>query len=193
MDLLAGLLLAAAAGNRDLTQVYLWLANPNDDEPARLLDEAGYALSAAAVTGVVGAPDKQRAGVYGTAQQICSFMTNRQAMSWVTHPTSHAGTHGVREFNPASYVRTSDTLYSLSREGRGNAAPIVTALTVAVCEAAEEYAITQPQGRLPVPLVAVLDEAANVCRWPALPDLYSPLRLPRDHAAHVPAVVVPRR
>src|SRR4051812_41934062 len=30
-----------------------------------------------------------------------------------------------------------------------------------------------PGGRLLVPLVAVLDEAANVCRWPELPNLYS--------------------
>ncbi|MET8177939.1 TraG/TraD/VirD4 family protein [Streptomyces sp. NPDC005336] len=44
---------------------------------------------------------------------------------------------------------------------------------VAVVEAAEEYATTQRGGRLPVPLIGVLDEAANVCRWRNLPDLYS--------------------
>lgn len=49
----------------------------------------------------------------------------------------------------------------------------MTALTVAVVEAAEEYATTQPGGRLSLPMVGVLDEAANVCRWRALPDLYS--------------------
>ena len=166
LDLLASLLLAAAAAGRELVQVYLWLTDPNDDEAARILDDAGYPLSGAAVRGMVNTPDKQRAGVYGTAQQICSFMTNRRAMAWVS-PS------GVREFRPAAFVRTTDSLYCLSREGRGNAAPIVTALTVAVCEAAEEHAATEPNGRLRVPMVAVLDEAANVCRWPALPDLYS--------------------
>ena len=30
-----------------------------------------------------------------------------------------------------------------------------------------------PGGRLPVPLLGVLDEAANVCRWKDLPELYS--------------------
>jgi type IV secretory pathway TraG/TraD family ATPase VirD4 len=44
---------------------------------------------------------------------------------------------------------------------------------VAVVEAAEEYAKTCPNGRMPSPLVGVLDEAANVCRWKDLPDLYS--------------------
>jgi type IV secretory pathway TraG/TraD family ATPase VirD4 len=48
----------------------------------------------------------------------------------------------------------------------------VTGLTVAVTEPAEDLAKTQPGGRW-VPMVVVLDEAANVCRWSELPNLYS--------------------
>ncbi|GAB3267016.1 hypothetical protein GCM10027425_33610 [Alteromonas gracilis] len=166
LDLLAGLLLAAAEAGRELHHVYLWLADPNDAEPARLLSEHGHELAAASVMGVVTAPDKQRAGVYGTAQQVCSFMTNPSAMRWVLPGPG-------REFVPEDFVTGSGTLYSLSREGRGNTAPLVTALTMAVCEAAEEHASTQPGGRLRIPMVAVLDEAANVCRWTELPNLYS--------------------
>ena len=69
--------------------------------------------------------------------------------------------------------RSRETLYSLSKEGRGSCAALVTALTLAVCEAAEELAKRSPAGRLPVPMVVVLDEAANVCRWRKLPELYS--------------------
>src|SRR5699024_11841911 len=71
------------------------------------------------------------------------------------------------------------TLYSLSKEGQGTAGPLVTALTVAVVEAAETIASSTTDaaatgdGRLKTPLVGVLDEAANVCRWSDLPDLYS--------------------
>ncbi|GAA3117202.1 type IV secretory pathway TraG/TraD family ATPase VirD4 [Kribbella aluminosa] len=54
-----------------------------------------------------------------------------------------------------------------------NAGPLVTALTAAIVKAAEDYAVTRPGGRLPVPMLGVLDEAANVCRWKDLPDLYS--------------------
>ena len=68
---------------------------------------------------------------------------------------------------------TADTLYSLSKEGRGTAGPLVTALTVAIVEAAEELAAASPGGRLGTPLLGVLDEAANVCRWRELPNLYS--------------------
>ena len=181
--LLANLLLAAALAKRPLTQVYLWLSDPSEDEPVGVLEEHGYPLLAAALQSVVNAPEKQRGGVYGTAQQIASFMTNREAMRWVTvdgapAPRSASSsnpwtTSRRREFNPHEFVKTSGTVYSLSKEGRGSAGPIVTALTVAICEAAEEHAKRSPGGRLPVPMVAVLDEAANVCRWRELPNLQS--------------------
>ncbi|MFK5160050.1 type IV secretory system conjugative DNA transfer family protein [Propionibacterium freudenreichii] len=123
-----------------------------------------------AVAGVVDAPEKQRGGVFGTAQQMASCLTNRQVAAWVT-PRGAADTRP--HFDPAGFVRDGGTLYSLSKEGRGTAGPLVTALTVAVVEAAEELAAHSAGGRLSTPLVGVLDEAANVCRWRELPNLYS--------------------
>ena len=170
-DLLAGLLLAAAVAKRPITQVYTWLADQRNDEPERILRSTpGLQLSADALSGVINAPDKQRAGVYGTAQQSAQFLVNRKVTRWVI-PT---GPNDNRpQFNPHQFVREGGTLFSLSKEGAGTAGPLVTALTVAVVEAAEDYAKTCPGGRMPSPLVGVLDEAANVCRWKDLPDLYS--------------------
>ena len=166
-NLVAQLLLAAALAKRPLTQVYLWLTEPNDDEPVAVLAEHGYEILAAALQAQVNAPEKQRGGVYGTAQEMCAFMTNRQAMRWVVADDDRP------QFVPDRFASGSDTLYSLSKEGRGSCAPLVTALTLAVCEAAEERAKRSSSGRLAVPIAAVLDEAANVCRWRKLPDLYS--------------------
>ncbi len=64
-------------------------------------------------------------------------------------PVGDAGRrqHGRRrrlQFNPDEFVRGTDTLYSLSKEGAGTAGPLVTALTVATVEAAERLAKTQP-------------------------------------------------
>ncbi|MGX2993617.1 type IV secretory system conjugative DNA transfer family protein [Streptomyces sp. JNUCC 64] len=169
-DLLANLLLAAATAGAPITQVYTWLSNPKDDTPERALRSAGHTMPADALNGVITAPDKQRGGIYGVAQQMASCLINPEVNKWVTP----AGPHDTRpQFTPHEFVRTRGTLYSLSREGSDSAGPLVTALTVAVVEAAEEYATTQRGGRLPQPLVGVLDEAANVCRWRALPDLYS--------------------
>jgi type IV secretory pathway TraG/TraD family ATPase VirD4 len=44
---------------------------------------------------------------------------------------------------------------------------------MAILMAAEAVGARQPGGRLRTPLMAVLDEAANVCRWRELPDVYS--------------------
>ena len=75
---------------------------------------------------------------------------------------------------PTEFITNpTGTLYSLSKEGANTAGPLVTALTAEVAEAAEHHAATNPGGRLPTPLLAVLDEAANVCRWRAQPHLYS--------------------
>jgi type IV secretory pathway TraG/TraD family ATPase VirD4 len=168
VNLLANLLLAAAVSGQPITQVYLWLTDPGDDRPVDTLKHAGYDLPAAALQGILDAPEKQRGGVYGTALEVVSFLTNRAATAWVT-PAGAARA----EFDPHAFARSADTLYLLSKEGEGTTGPLVTALTVAVCEAAEHVARRSTQGRLPIPLVAVLDEAANVCRWHNLPDLYS--------------------
>lgn len=61
----------------------------------------------------------------------------------------------------------------ISREGDGSASGLVTALTAAVLRTAEEEAAQRPDGRCDPPVLGVLDEAANVCRWRELPDLYS--------------------
>jgi type IV secretory pathway TraG/TraD family ATPase VirD4 len=83
-DLLAGLLLAAALDHRPITQVHTWLTRPADDEAVDILRAHGYAQTADAVGGVVNAPEKQRGGVYGTALQMASCLTNRQIAHWVT-------------------------------------------------------------------------------------------------------------
>lgn len=97
---------------------------------------------------------------------MANCLTNRQVSRWVT-PQGWA--EHRRQFVPADFVRHGGTLYSLSKEGRGNAGPLMTALTVAIARAAETLASTSPAGRLTVPLLGVLDEAANVCRWRELP------------------------
>ncbi|WP_458117322.1 type IV secretory system conjugative DNA transfer family protein [Arthrobacter sp. D2-10] len=169
-DLLAGLLLAAAVGNQPIERVHTWLSRPANDEPVRLLDEAGWVKEADSVGGVIAAPDKQREGVYGTARQMASCLKNEKIAAWV-NPTGPGDRRP--QFVPEDFVRGKNTLYALSKEGAGTAGPLVTSLTVATATAAEEYAVTQRGGRLALPMVCVLDEAANVCRWGNLPDLYS--------------------
>ncbi|WP_237393939.1 type IV secretory system conjugative DNA transfer family protein [Pseudarthrobacter sp. ATCC 49987] len=167
-------LLAASLDSAPVTQVYTWLTRPHDEAPAELLKTAGYDLLSDMVMGHIREPEKQRAGVYGTARQMVSCLTDREVSQWVTPArNTTVDTDPRPQFVPEGFVRGKGTLYSLSREGVGTAGPLVTALTVAVVEAAEKYATSQPGGRLATPLLGILDEAANVCRWMALPDQYS--------------------
>lgn len=169
-DLLAGCLLAAAIDGRPITAVYTWLTRPGDETPADIVRQAGYPLTADQLSGIATAPDKERGSIYSTARRMTACLTYKHVATWVNH-NDHVPARD--HFNPAEFVRSDSTLYSLSKEGIGSAGPLVMALTAAVVEAAEEMAAAMPGGRLGKPLLGVLDEAANVCRWRELPNLYS--------------------
>ncbi|TCI96380.1 TraM recognition domain-containing protein [Aeromicrobium sp. IC_218] len=169
VNLLHLLLLAAASEGEPITTVYTWLTEPTDTHPVRVLDRAGYRAQAESLEALAMLTDKQRDGVYGSARALVGFLRNRQMMRWVTPPA----TPGVAEFDPHAYVRSSDTLYALSHDGKTSAGPLVGALTLAVFDAAEKYATSCAGGRLPTPLVGLLDEAANVCRFKDLDSKYS--------------------
>ncbi|MDM7886584.1 TraM recognition domain-containing protein [Curtobacterium sp. RHCKG23] len=172
-DLLAGMLLAASLDNRPITDVFTWLTDPDNREMVSVLRRGGYDLIADDVESQSRTSPKQRDGVYGTARKMAACLKNSRIGRWVTPVGGNMAGDRRPQFNPDEFVRGTDTLYSLSKEGEGTAAPLVTALTVAVVEAGERLAKTQPGGRLKTPLLCILDEAANVCRWKDLPDLYS--------------------
>ncbi|MFD0366350.1 type IV secretory system conjugative DNA transfer family protein [Nocardia sp. GCM10030253] len=169
-DLLAGLFLAAAVGKRPITQVYLWVTSPRDQAPVDLLTAAGYEMVAAGLADQYNAPDKQRAGIFATAKKMSACLKLSSVAEWVT-PPSAAGDERD-EFDPHAFVRSRDTLYPLSKDGKGSAGPLVTALAAAVCEAGTEEGVRHG-GRLPVPMLVALDEAANIVRWAQLPAQYS--------------------
>lgn len=169
LDLFANLLLAASVARRPITLVYDWLTRPSDDTPARILRDHGHRLPAKSVTSVITAPDRQRAGVYGTAAQMASFLIADNINEWIT-PGSDPNRP---EFDPVSFLRGTETMYLMSEETNKVAAPLVLALTTTLAEEAENLARDSPGGRLPVPALFVLDEAANVCPWKALPDKYT--------------------
>jgi type IV secretory pathway TraG/TraD family ATPase VirD4 len=166
-NLIAAMLLAAAKAGMPLIALHRWINDQTEDEPVQILKRAGEETTAISLQGIMDLVPETRSGVYGGAGRIMNFLTSGRIMRWVT-PLP-----GLPEFRPEDFVRSpADTLYLLSQEGSGSAGPIVTALTVAVTDAAEAYA-NQSGGRMPTPMYVPLDEAANVCRWRELPDKYS--------------------
>jgi type IV secretory pathway TraG/TraD family ATPase VirD4 len=172
-NIISGFLFAAALDNRPITDVFKWVTRPGDMEPVRILKEAGHEGAADALAAEVNGEPKRRDSAYATAATMTTCLKIEGIAKWITPTTGDPRTDPRPQFNPAAFVRSKDTLYSLSMEGQATAGPLVTALTAVTVEAAEDYARTQPGGRLAVPMLGVLDEAANVCRWRNLPDLYS--------------------
>ncbi|MGC1207874.1 MAG: TraM recognition domain-containing protein [Ornithinimicrobium sp.] len=166
MELLASLLLAGALGGHTIFDVYDWLLDPDDQSAEQLLTDHGQTLAANGLRAKRQLTAKQRDGVYGTARPFMGWVRSSTVAPWVTPG------EGRVEFDPAAFVASRQTIYLLSKEGAGSAGALTAALTVAVATAAEDRAIKQG-GRLREPILFELDEAANICRWPDLPNLYS--------------------
>lgn len=173
-SLLSALILAAAVADQPVTQVYEWLSDPNQRmdhaDPLDLLERHGYAQVATDLREKMNLTEKQRDGVYGGAREWVSFMRSPEVVRWITRT---GPTDTRRRFTAAQFVTSTDTLYLLSK-GRGGAAgrAVVAALARAVMIAGEQQAAREG-GRLSTPIVFELDEAANVCRIPEIPDLFT--------------------
>ncbi|MBK6016653.1 type IV secretory system conjugative DNA transfer family protein [Streptomyces sp. MBT53] len=168
---LTALFLAAARDHRPITDVLAWLASPADRTPIDLLQDAGLDAVAAQLQGTVAGAVETRDGIFETARQYASCLLDPAIAAWVTPPN---GLEKVREFKPEAFATSKDTLFLLSKDGGGSASAIIAAAADAVMRAAVIQA-ERDGGRLDAPLLAILDEAANVCKISDLPDLYSHL------------------
>ncbi|MFJ7997476.1 type IV secretory system conjugative DNA transfer family protein [Streptomyces sp. NPDC096310] len=167
-NILSQLFLAAALDERPITDVMAWLAFPADRTPLDILRDHDFAPVAAQLKGTVEGPPETRDGIYETARQYAAALLNSQIAAWVTPQKDTA------EFKPSGFVTSTDTLYLLSKDGGGGASALIAACADSVMRAATAQA-ERAGGRLDPPMLAILDEAANVCKISDLPDLYSHL------------------
>ncbi|MHA7192032.1 type IV secretory system conjugative DNA transfer family protein [Arthrobacter sp. MDT2-16] len=165
-DFLAWCLLAAAKNDGTMREVLRWVSSADFMEPAELLERAGHTGPASALKGMSAQPDDTRGSVAASAQRMASALVHDELMAWST-PTS-----GVPVFDPARFVTSRDTLILLSQDAAGSGAAFVSTLVYAVFTAAQQAA-RRTGGRLPVPLVADLDEVGNVVKLRQLPEWYS--------------------
>lgn len=172
-NLLSCLLMAAALSGEPITRLRDWLTGqrplPGVPDPCVALRSNGFDIMAAKIEEILGLADEQRDGLYGTASSFVSFLNDPRYLPWLGLVDQ---ADRRPQFDPAAFVRSADTLYLLSKEGPGSSRAITGALTAAVYAAAEGYS-EECGGRVPTPILFLLDEAANVCRWPELPQLYS--------------------
>lgn len=173
---LANLLVAARLGGQLVTRLPDWATGVPPaggvPDPRMFLRAAGLDTMADDLSAWWRLDAGQRDGVFGTARSFLGFLRDPRFVAWMTPSRDGNGDGGRRVFDPDAFARSTDTLYLLSKEGAGSARALTGALTLAVYTAVEDYA-EECGDRVPVPVLFVLDEAANVCRWPELPSLYS--------------------
>ncbi|MFD9484634.1 TraM recognition domain-containing protein [Streptomyces sp. NPDC059991] len=167
-NILSQLFLAAALDERPITDVMQWLAFPADRTPLDILRDHQFTAVASQLKGTVEGPPETRDGIYETARQYAAALLNSEIAAWVTPQKD------VEEFRPEAFVTSTDTLYLLSKDGGGGASALIAACADSVMRAATAQA-ERAGGRLDPPMLAILDEAANVCKISDLPDLYSHL------------------
>jgi type IV secretory pathway TraG/TraD family ATPase VirD4 len=197
-ELLAALMLAARACGGTMHDVYDWLNDEANPVPVQTLRGAGFRGIAASLSGTQASPAETRGSVYFTARVAAKCLRNPEITAWITPPADPVATGPdgaavrIEQFRPAALPTSRQTLYLLSKDGGGSAAPLVAALTDRVMRAAT-LAAEKAGARLDPPMVVVLDEAANICRIADLPQLYShlgsrgvvPLTILQSHAQGV--------
>lgn len=187
LELAALTVLAASVGGGDLLHAYGWLTDEDSRLPAQLLDQSGHAIAASKLRAVQGLNSRQRDGLYDMARRLLNVLSDDAYARTVLPPQrrhfegddSVLGkwdpNHALRQFDPEAFVTSTDALYLMSLEGEDSATPLITALVGRILDHALKVATRSPGGRLPTPLLGVLDEAANVCKLKELPSLYSHL------------------
>ncbi|WP_405183629.1 TraM recognition domain-containing protein (plasmid) [Nocardia sp. NBC_01377] len=191
-DLLATYMLAAACAKGDLLHVADWLGSDQDQTPALILRHAKKYRAARRVTEYQALYARQRDGLYDMARRFLNVLSDEVYACMVIPPRrrtisayesgekvvvkatlQHETMHDLPEFDPRAFVTSTDTLYALSMAGPDSAAPLTAALVGQLLEASLAVARARPDGRLTVPMLAVLDEAANCCPIAALPNYYT--------------------
>jgi type IV secretory pathway TraG/TraD family ATPase VirD4 len=165
-DLLVGLFRAAYHDGGTARDVMKWLSDPKEKAPLRILFQHEEVL-AEQVQSSINIAEETQSGIYQNARTALSALRDEKVLAWVTPDKRWP------RFDPEHFALSTDTLYLLSKKG-GPSSAVIAALADAVFTAAAE-AGERHGGRLPEPMRAVLDEAANICRIKDLPDLYSHL------------------
>jgi type IV secretory pathway TraG/TraD family ATPase VirD4 len=187
-DLFGSYLLAAALAGGDLRHVVDWLRETQSQIPVKVLAQNGYADLANTMQSKQSVNAKQRDGFYDMARRFLAPLDEpryEEAIlpnTRITIGTDSEGRilvtpgreiHELPELDIDQVIRSTDTVYAMSKKGAGSASALTTALVGAIGDALQEYGAQQSDGRVPIPAVMVLDEAANICKLQQLPEWYS--------------------
>lgn len=162
------LLHAAALDGRRAVDLYRWSLNPVLAEDAvTTLNRHPAAASgwADALEAAIHSDPRTRDSVWLGVRQSLAALADPEVLAAVDPAPGE-------EFDPATFLRQSGTLYLLaSAVSSGSCAPLVAAFVEDITETARSVAARSPGARLDPPLLLALDEIANLTPLPSLPQL----------------------
>lgn len=166
--IIGSLLLAANVSGKNDRDVFRWAMTTDEDEPAAILDEHGFANQAATLRGLKRQPVETRGSVWATAQRCASPFEHEDYLASI-RPVNDQH----RVFDPVAFATSTDTLILLGSRTAGATSALVSSLVWDVFRSAQREALAGSNGRLRVPLVMELDEVGNTVILPELPEWYS--------------------
>lgn len=160
--------LAAAVHHRGVDDLVRWATSkPIDQEPVRLLREAGYDDHARNLRSEIGMVAETSDAVWLSVRRVVEpFMD--PAIRELCSPAPG------QDFDVQDFLARRGSLYLIAGQHQAaQAAPILTALVEHWLTTAQEMALHTPNRRLAPPATAILDEVTNATPVPQLPAIVS--------------------
>ncbi|MGN6169076.1 MAG: type IV secretory system conjugative DNA transfer family protein, partial [Solirubrobacteraceae bacterium] len=160
--LLAALLHAAVAGERDIAQVLDWVVRHELDEPGMLLERRrGAPQAISLLVGLENTEGRERSSIFSAAADALDAYASYGALDTARDPN----------FWPSRFVRSSDTIYiHAPAEQQAQVAPLVCGL---LAEIRRETYHAHAQRPLSARVLFALDEVRNIAPLGELPQMAS--------------------
>lgn len=160
--------LAAASYHRDVGDLVRWaMSKPIDQEPIKLLQQAGYHEYARNLRSEIGMVAETSDAVWMSVRRVIEPFMDARLRDLCTPPPGHG-------FDARAFIAQHGSLYLIAGQYQAaQAAPILTALVDYWLSTAQEMALHTPHRRLDPVATAILDEITNATPAPQIPDTVS--------------------
>ncbi|OLR92586.1 type IV secretory system conjugative DNA transfer family protein [Actinokineospora bangkokensis] len=160
--------LAAACHERTVDDLVRWaMSKPVDQEPVRLLQQAGFDEHARNLRTEIGMVAETSDAVWLSVRRVIEPFMDPNIRTLASPEPGH-------EFDAADFIARRGSLYLVAGQHQAaQAAPVLTALVEHWLTTAQDAALRTPHRRLDPPATAILDELTNATPVPQLPDIVS--------------------
>ena len=175
-EVLAAWLHAAALGHRGIDDLLDWMRHPDDPTPTRILEDHPDDADPSAVLNLATHLDTRASKTTSGVLRYLALALNSVATAdgrALCTPTSD----DPDRFDMTDIIDAGGTVYLLADPNRiDRARPLLSLFAAEMFMAAENVALREPGGRLPVPFIAVVDELRYGVTVPNLPYVASSQR-----------------